>query len=200
MKKGISLEKERIKNVAAAFFGEKGYSATSIRDIAQELNVSVATIYYYFNNKDDLLFNIIDSNGNDLLAVLNTAKEEHSDPLEQLRRMLFGHICLIQEKKNEVKVYVEEQVNLTKKNKNNIYKQHRRIYDMYIDQLRKLKRLNLLRFESLPIVAFAMFGMVNWVYRWYRENGEKDIEEVARILIDLFFYGILVDADRTLSK
>ena len=183
--------------MAAALFGEKGYAATSVRDIAQELNVSIATIYYYFNNKDDLLFNIIDSNGNDLLAVLDTAKKEHSDPLEQLRLMLFGHICLTREKKNEVKVYVEEQVNLTKKYKNNIYKQHRRIYDTYIDQLRELKRLNLLRFESLPVIAFAMFGMVNWVYRWYRDNGEKDIEEVARTLIDLFFHGILVDGNRS---
>ena len=191
MKKDISLEKETIMNVAATLFGEKGYAATSVRDIARDLDVSIATIYYYFRNKEGLLFTIIDSIGNDLYGLLKKSIEEFSDPLERLRHMLLGHICLAHQKKNEVKVYVEEQVNLSKKYRSIIYKQHRNIYDTYINQLEELKKLKLVRFEQLPVAAFAMFGMANWCYRWFKEDGGIPIEEAAQILADIFFHGIL---------
>jgi len=56
----LSPEKEnistadRILDVATVFFARKGYHGTSIRDIAREVNLSVATLYYYIQNKDDL--------------------------------------------------------------------------------------------------------------------------------------------------
>ena len=42
-------------------------------------------------------------------------------------------------------------------------------------------------------MAFANFGMINWVYRWFREDGEMTIEEVAEVIIRIFFNGILKD-------
>jgi AcrR family transcriptional regulator len=163
MEKDVPLDKEKILNVAGALFGERGYAATSVRDIAKGLDVSIAMIYYYFKNKEDLLFTIIESIGNDLLVILNKSIEEFSDPLERLRHMLLDHVRLALEKKNEVKVYVEEQVNLSKKYKNIIYKQHRNIYDTYIKQLEELKKLKLIHFEQLPVAAFGMFGMAKLV-------------------------------------
>jgi len=191
MQKNPLLEKEKIIEVAANLFGEKSYAGTSVRDISNALDVSIATIYYYFKNKEDLLFNIIESSGKDLLLNINKAIEEHSNPEERLRNMLIRHVCLTKEKKNKVKVYVEEQHHLSKRFKNIIYKQHRKIYDAYIDQLKELQKLKLIHADSLPIVAFAIFGMVNWCYRWYREDGTVAIEDVAKRLIDLFFYGVL---------
>jgi AcrR family transcriptional regulator len=185
------LERDKIIEVAAELFGEKGYSATSIRDISQSLKVSIATLYYYFKNKEDLLFTIIDSIGNDLLLMLKKAQAASDDPLEGLREMLSRHITMTEKKKNRVKVYVEEQHNLSKRFKKIIYKQHREIYDVYVNQLRELKRLGIVAPESLSVTAFAMFGMINWCYRWYRADGSLSIEDVAKRLIDLLFNGIM---------
>ena len=185
------LEKERIIEVAAELFGEKGYPATSIRDISQALKVSIATLYYYFKNKEDLLFTIIESIGNDLLVMLKKAQDECDDPLDGLREMLFHHIAMTDKKKNRVKVYVVEQHNLSKKFKKIIYKQHREIYEVYVDQLRKLQGLGIISVEPLSVTAFAMFGMVNWCYRWYKGDGGLSIEDVAQRLIDLILHGII---------
>ena len=43
-------------------------------------------------------------------------------------------------------------------------------------------------------MAFANFGMINWVYRWFKEDGEMTIEEVADVIIRIFFNGILKNA------
>ena len=185
------LEKDMIVEAGACLFAEKGYASTSVRDISIELNVSIAALYYHFKNKEALLFNIIESIGNDLLDILNKIKEEPIDPLERLSQMLSGHFGLLKNNRYKVKVYVEEQHNLSKKLKKIIYMQHRRIYDIYLDQLKELKRLKIISSDPLSVTAFAMFGIVNWTYRWYKENDILAIDDVAQRLIDLYFHGII---------
>jgi hypothetical protein len=124
--------------------------------------------------------------------------EQFSDPMERLRHMIAGQVCMAYQKKYWVKVYVEEQVNLSKKYKGIIYKQHREIYDTYIKQFQELKKVKGVRVEQLSIAAFALFGMVNWCYRWFKEGRRVPLEEVARIIVDIFFHGILHPED-TLS-
>ena len=193
------LETEMIIKAGACLFAEKGYASTSVRDISMGLNVSVAALYYHFKNKEDLLFYIIESIGNDLLDILNKTKEESNDPLERLRKMLSGHFGLLKKNRHKVKVYVEEQHNLSKKLKKIIYLQHRRIYDIYLDQLKELKSLKIISSEPLSVAAFAMFGIVNWTYRWYKDNDILAIDDVAQRLIDLYFHGIVNPEKRSSS-
>jgi len=194
------LEKEKIIEVAADLFGEKGYAATSIRDISQALKVSIATLYYYFKNKEDLLFTIIESIGDDLLVRLKEARDKYEDPMEALREMLSRHIALTEKKKNMVKVYVVEQHNLSKRFKKIIYKQHREIYDVYIEQLRRLRDQGFISSEPLSVTAFAIFGMVNWCYRWFKQGGRLSINDVTQRLIDMIFYGIIDQKTPTSGK
>jgi len=191
------IEKEKIIDVAVDFFGEKGYAATSIRDISKALDVSIATLYYYFKNKEELLLTIIEAIGDDLLKTIQKAKEVSDDPLEGLRRMLEAHIRLTEKKKSRVKIYVEEQHNLSKKYKKIIYNQHRHIYDVYAAQLKALQEAGTIDAEPVSVTAFAMFGMVNWCYRWFRKDGALPIEEVSEKIIHLLFYGIVKPEDKT---
>lgn len=192
MKKGKShLDKKVINEVAAKLFGEKGFAETTMKDITNGLNVSVAAVYYYYKNKDELLFSIIDSIGNELLTVLEKAKDESDDPLQQLYNMVYFHIILTKDNKNKVKVYVEQQHNLSTKFRKIIYKQHRKLYDIYVDQLRKLQKAKLISCEPLSITALSIFGMLNWCYRWYREDKLLTIEEVGQRILDIIFHGIL---------
>ena len=190
-KREVHLERVEISEVAATLFAEKGFVGTSMRDIAKALNVSVASVYYYFKNKESILFNIIEAIGNKLLIVLRKAKSESDSPLEQMRMMLFCHVCLTKENRYRVKVYVEEQHNLSPRLRKIIYKQHREIYDCYVDQLRELQKSKVISREPLFITAFAIFGMLNWCYRWFREDGDLSIEDVAERLTGFLLHGIL---------
>ncbi len=195
MKKNPIIQENIIKT-AAKLFSEK----TSIRDISNTLNLSIATIYYYFKNKEDLLFNIINSIGEDLLNKIKNAINEFDDPLEGFRNMLFVHICSIKGNKDRIKVYVEEQNHLSKTYRQIIYIQHRQIYDIYIEQLKNLQRLKIINVDSLPVLAFAIFGMVNWCYRWFKEDQGISIEGIAQRFIDFLFNGILNKETRYSSR
>jgi hypothetical protein len=65
--------------------------------------------------------------------------------------MIAGQVRMAYQKKYWVKVYVEEQVNLSKRYKDIIYKQHREIYDTYVRQFQELRKLKQVRVEHLPL-------------------------------------------------
>lgn len=191
VKRKYHLEKAEISEVAAKLFAEKGYAGTSMRDIANALNVSIASVYYYYKNKEDMLYSIIDSIGEELLVVLKKAKSESDSPSEQLRRMMLYHVLLIKDKGDRIKVYVEEQHNLSKNLGKLIFKQHREIYSFYVDQLKELHKDKIISCEPPSLAAFAIVGTLNWCYRWFKKDGELSIDDVAEKLTNILFYGII---------
>lgn len=190
-KKNVHLEKDEINRVAARLFAKKGYAATTMRDIADALHVSIASVYYYYKNKEDILYSIIDSIGEELLVALKKAKTESDDPLEQLRWMIFYQMQLLREKGNRVKVYIEEQHNLSRALRKIILVQHRAIYDLYADQLKSIRDTEGITCEPPSLGVFAIMGTLNWCYRWFRNDGELSIEEVGNRLTDLLLHGII---------
>lgn len=173
-------------------FYKNGFARSSIRDIGRSAGISSATMYHYFKNKDKLLYEIIEGIGQHLLKLLNQTRKEFSDPEERLRQMIFRQICLLKEKREEVKIYMEEQYQLPSRLKKIVHQQHRKIYDTYMLQLKQLSKYKRLRIKHLPTINFAIFAMMNWVYRWYREDEPLSIEEIADKIIIILFDGFLL--------
>jgi AcrR family transcriptional regulator len=177
-------------------FYREGFARSSIRDIGRAAGISSATLYHYFKNKDDLLYEIIISIGKILLDVLSRTSQEFSDPEQRLRQMVFRQICLLKEKKEEVKIYIEEQYQLPKRLKKVVYEQHRQIYEVYLNELRELQKAGRLRVDHLPIINFTIFATMNWVYRWYKEEEGLSIEQIADMIITILSDGIFLPRRR----
>ncbi len=188
-----NLMREILIKKATDLFYREGFARSSIRDIGRSAGISSSTLYHYFKNKEELLYEIITLIGNHLLKILNDTIVEFSDPEERLKQMVFRQILVLKEKKKEVKVYIEEQYQLPPRLRQEAYKQQRKIYDTYLDQLRLLKEAKRLRIDHLPTINFTIFATINWVYRWFRENGPLTIEELAGMIIAILFKGILID-------
>lgn len=187
--------RERLITKGVGLFYKKGFARSSIRDIGHAAGISSATLYHYFEDKDTLLYEIIKGIGEHLLIILNQVRQEVDDPEQRLRMMIFRQICLLKEKREEVKIYMEEQYQLPKKFKKIIYKQHREIYDTYLNELERLLPTGRLKVNHLPSINFAFFAVMNWIYRWYKENKKNkplSIEELADEVITILFDGFLL--------
>ena len=82
--------KERILNAAVKLFSEKGYNATSVRDIVSEANINVSMVSYYFRGKRGILEEILKDFFNKLKAFLNCWEPEQvqSDSEETIERII----------------------------------------------------------------------------------------------------------------
>jgi AcrR family transcriptional regulator len=183
--------REAILREATDLFAASGYWKTSIRDVAGRLNIPNTSIYYYFKNKEYLLFEVIELSG---LAIVNELEEvanQKLDPIEKLASMFYRHMALNVEHKNRHKVFIEEGYHLTGKLQERIAFLNQQIYNSYYYQIEMLGERGHLNATDYSVVTFTLLGTVNWVYRWFKDDGKLSVEEATRILINTVFLGIL---------
>ncbi|MBW2206757.1 MAG: TetR family transcriptional regulator [Deltaproteobacteria bacterium] len=194
MKTGLktNIMKEKILESAIDLFYKAGFVKASIRDISQKVGIAKSSVYEHFKSKDDILYQIIIDLNTFVVRELKQAASMHDSPLESLRAMIFWQVCVTTEKRKEVKIYIEEQYQLPPRLRKSALKGHRQVYKLYYDKICEINQ-DLLPDMNRIAMAFANFGMINWVYRWFREDGEMTIEEVAEVIIRIFFNGILKD-------
>lgn len=188
--------RELLISTATDLFSRKTYLDTSIREIGEAAQVNPSLFYHYFKNKEEILYTIIERFSMHLINSLQQVQTNETDPVEGLRKMIFRHLLLNREFKKEVTITLEENLLLKGRPKNEVMSYQRTIYGLYLDQLRKLERLNMLRRGNLTVIAFSIFGVINWFYRWYRENGQLNNEVIANQMIEIIFTGI-ISSNRT---
>ena len=175
-------------------FYNYGFVKASVRDIVRAVGVTNSTLYIHFKNKEEILYKIINDIGATLLQELRAAINRSNDPIKCLREMIFAQVCLMKEKRKEIKIYIEEQYQLPPKLRRKALKQHRQIYDLYYNKVCELKQKGLIRDIDTTVATFGIFAMMNWAYRWFRNSGRLSIEEVAENIISVFFSGIFKES------
>jgi AcrR family transcriptional regulator len=176
---------------ATDLFYEYGYVKTPIRKITENLNVENTIIYYYFKNKDELLFSIIEGIIDDMLRGLENVIHCFSDPMDRVQQMIFFQISLLGDRKKEVKIFVEDTDKLTMEMQTKIKDKERMVYDWYAEQFILLIKAGRIKNIEIPVITFTIFGMINWIYRWYKEDGALSLEAVAMRTIEIVFAGIM---------
>jgi TetR/AcrR family transcriptional regulator, regulator of autoinduction and epiphytic fitness len=84
-----------ILRIAAAVLTERGYSGTSLDEIAERLDVAKATIYHYFDSKDALISACVKQPSLEAMARLEAAAASHEDPAKRLEAIVRENLILI---------------------------------------------------------------------------------------------------------
>jgi AcrR family transcriptional regulator len=181
--------RELLLAVATELIYKKGYSGTSIRDVGMKAKMSNSLLYHYFKDKEDILFQIILAESQELLGRLLDIEKRVEDPLDRLKEMFMIHIG--HGLKKQSKILVEELNWVTGKRKTTLNSYQQQIYGVYVRQLRSLTEEG--RIQGVPpsVAAFSIFGMINWFYKWYKEGGALSTEEVSKALMKVAFYGLM---------
>jgi len=176
---------------AAQVFARKGYHATTMRDLSRESGMSLAGMYHYVRGKEDLLYQIQQRCFAGVLSGAEAVLKRHEDPEEQLRAFIRHHLAFFAAQPAEMKVLSHEADSLTGKRAEEILGLKRR----YADMLQALVRAADGAHPSVD--AYALFGMMNWTYTWYRPDGRLPPDALADIFADLFLYGARRSARQT---
>jgi len=182
-----------ICRIAARVFYEKGYDGASMQEIAEAVGLTKAGLYHHIGSKDHLLYEIMNY-GMDILqeSVLDKIKNI-ADPREKLRLTIIGHIDLIVRARDlEITVILHENRSL----KGVLHKKinaRKREYIRYLEDL--IEKVQSQK-GGKPLVtprvaAFALLGIINWLYQWYQPEGPIKQNELAPTYADFFFRGLL---------
>jgi AcrR family transcriptional regulator len=166
---------EVILRSAAAIFAEQGYHQASIRAIARDTRISLSGLYYYFQSKEELLFLIQDHALGRLLDEIERRLEGVEDPLTRIRTFIDGHLRFFAGNMTEMKVLSHEAQSLTGHFRAQVNAKKRRLTEIVTETLAELRPEGQL---DLRVSTFALFGMMNWLYNWYRP--ERDVPVSVR--------------------
>lgn len=176
---------EALLAAAARTFAERGYHPTSMRDLARASGFSLAGMYHYVEGKQELLFLIQDRTFGRVLEGARVAVAGATDPEARLRAFIRHHVVFFAAHMDEMKVLAHEEAELT----GPMLGQVRRHKKEYVGLLDALLREVPGRHADPHISAYALFGMMNWIYTWYRPSGPTPPDALADELASLFLDG-----------
>ncbi|HUL50407.1 MAG TPA: TetR/AcrR family transcriptional regulator [Gemmatimonadales bacterium] len=172
---------------AARVFAERGYHATTMRDLASASGMSLAGMYYYVQGKEDLLAKV---QGRAFSLVLDGAERAiagQPEPRERLATFVRHHVTFFAAHMYEMKVLSHEAASLSGERLARVSELKQRYVNVLLGLLRETAP------DEIPAertaAAYLLFGMMNWLYTWYDPGGTIDPERLAGLVTAIFLDG-----------
>lgn len=186
------LVREEILTKAADVFEKKGYAQTTILDVAQALDLSRSALYHYFKSKDEILEALV-------LEHTEHAAEEmelrlvgkNGSPTKQLHELLSGSINGRMTRGARLRVLDQLAAEMPADIRQKFDHGRRRVLDLYVRLIQNGIDAGELRAIDARTAALAILGIASWTSWWYSPTGRKSPEELAEVLIDIAFHGIM---------
>jgi AcrR family transcriptional regulator len=176
---------------AAAVFAEQGMEKASMAQIASRSGVSKALLYHYYPSKDVLIFAIIQTHLVELEASLAAAVQDGLAPEEQLRALVRVVLDKYRGADDAHKVQLVGTGALTEEQRQEIRAVERQIVRHFSTVIRRIRpTLDSPERPLLMPVTMSLFGMMNWVYMWFRDGGAVSREDYAELATTLVLEGI----------
>jgi AcrR family transcriptional regulator len=176
---------------AAAVFAEQGMEKASMSQIASHSSVSKALLYHYYPSKDALIYAIIITHLEELDQAIEAADDVDEAPEKRLRRLVGVVLENYRGADNQHKVQLNATSALSDEQKAGITAIERRIVRRFSNVLKEINpELDSKERPLLMPVTMSLFGMMNWVYMWFRDGGRITREDYADVATTLILEGI----------
>jgi AcrR family transcriptional regulator len=185
---------------AAEVFAEKGYEGASMRDLSRLTGMSLAGLYYYFDSKEKLLYLIQKHTFSTIITRLRERLETSRDPEGRIRIFVHNHVDYAVARQKAMTVLSHEDDVLQDAHGAEVAalkKEYYKICVGLVDDLAKAEKLPQLGPKaankggvSTRTAVMGLFGMMNWLYTWYKPSVDPGAEIIAREIIDIFLQGV----------
>jgi len=183
--------RQEILRTAARLFQQQGYDGTSMNDIAAARHLSKGGLYHHFQSKDEILFDLMNQAMNITEERVIKVVRGIGDPEERLRALIRLHIGVVLSQSDwEITVMLHENHPLAppfRKRINGRKKDYVHFVENLISEVQRRRKSH----SSIAprAAAFALLGMMNWIYQWYKPQGSLQEEQLTTQYTEIFFRG-----------
>jgi AcrR family transcriptional regulator len=179
-----------IVDAAAKAFRQKGFDATSLEDIANEVGIWKGSLYHYINSKEDLLFAVVRAPADRILAEVRALVSVDLPPAERIRQATRSHVRVLEENFVYAAVYLQE---IAGRNRSAEWSAMDREYVSCLEWIIQdgITRGDFADTLNPRITTLALIGSLNWLTHWYRPEGSLTAEAIADHFTDMFLGGLL---------
>ncbi|TNE78352.1 MAG: TetR/AcrR family transcriptional regulator [Bacteroidetes bacterium] len=186
----FASRKEQIIHVAAELFSQKGYAGTSMRDIAERMEMEAASLYNHISSKEEILHTICFSMADRFLAGIEEVNDIYFNGEEKIRMMVKNHVAILTSSPEEAKVFLHEWRHLTGEHLQNFIVLRDKYENGIVEMLQTGIQENVFDDVDQKFAALNILSSVNWIVEWYKPNGKMSPEEIAQKLCDFILSGL----------
>ena len=186
---GTDRRIEILKSAAAAF-RRRGYHGASVDEIASALEMTKGNLYYYFRNKEEILYACHDYSLDVLLALMLDVQAGTARPDEKLRRLILAFVHLMLDELQGTALTLDLQALSPALQRRIIAKR-----DRFDRGLREIVQQGidsgLFRPGDPKMIGFAIMGAVNWITKWFDPAGPMTSEQIGQRFADYLVGGLM---------
>jgi AcrR family transcriptional regulator len=174
-----AYKRDRILEEAVKLFYERGFSGTTLDDIAGKLGVTKPFIYTHFRSKVELLEAVCRPTIEMSLEAIATAARREGTPAERLYDGIVNFTKVVLQRQANIAVYFREEKHLSEAGLKEINALRKRFDRTLSELLQEGAAAGAFRIADVRVAALAIGGMVSWAYTWYQPGGRLSFDEIG---------------------
>lgn len=184
-----SSRKQQIHQQATVMFRAKGYTASSMRDLAQVLGIEAASIYSHINSKQQILHKICFEMASTFFKAIET--NNLTDPVKRLRLAIIAHFKVIADYPDASAVFFNEWRHLEEPALTEFLSLRSKYQEFYSKIIQQGIETGRFRKIDHKLAMMTVLSAINWTHQWYRPDGELSKDEIGNQLSQLLISGLV---------
>ncbi|MBX3538920.1 MAG: TetR family transcriptional regulator [Chelatococcus sp.] len=185
------LRKADLQDAATQLFSERGYDGSSLQEIADRIGILKGSVYYYYQSKEDLLFDIVKAIHDEHLENVRMLAARPGDPMQRLHAVLVGHAIFVCDNLVKTTVFLRELERLPAERQAEILRPDHSYQRVFRDLIVEAQDAGLVAAGVSPkLASLWILGSLNWLHRWYCPSVSSGPEQVAEQFADQLTRGI----------
>jgi TetR/AcrR family transcriptional regulator, cholesterol catabolism regulator len=181
----LAYKRERILEEAVKLFYERGFTGTTLDDIAAELGVTKPFIYTHFRSKTDLLAALCMPTIELSLEAVSRAAKGLGSPTERLQRAIMDFTQVVLSRQANIAIYFREEKNLSPDALAEINALRKRFDRVLSKLLVEGVAAGEFDIKDVSLTALAIGGMISWAYTWHRPEGRLALDDMCERMAEL---------------
>lgn len=189
---GVKTRREEIVEAATHLFREKGYLATTMRDIADVMGMQGGgSLYAHIKSKEDVLWEIATEAMSAFFAAVKPIAGQALPPAEKLRSALIAHMLAITTRLSAAAVYFDEWRHLSQPRRAAFLAQRNEYEALFTTMITDGVAAGAFVATDVRLTTLHLLGAMNAIRHWYKPNGRLTAEQVAGQIADMLLRGLL---------
>ena len=182
----LNSPRGRLQQIAASLFKAKGFSRTTVRDIAANVGIQSGSIFHHFKNKEQILQSVMNDAILRVMTSMQQKLTETTNTSEQLYCLVLCELEAIHDEKLAgFQLLISEWRSLNDENQQKILKLRQQYELLWLNALDQAQQENLVHVDSFYLRGFIRGALIE-TSNWYKLGGDVTLEILARKLITAF--------------
>lgn len=182
--------KQQIEEIATTLFQEKGYAATSMRDLAQVLGIEAASLYSHIKSKEEILQKVCFRMADEFFAAWQAVEMENSSYSAKMEKAAIAHVKVITLNTSASAVFFNEWRHLSEPYLSDFLAMREDYEGRFIRILEAGMEAGEFKTVDSKFMMLTILSSLNWTHNWYKPDGKLTPNEIGKRLANLILNGL----------